>query len=179
MKQTDFATLVGISQPAVSNLVKDGVLQGNTMGEWIKSYCAHLREVAAGRLGSQNGALDLVAERARLAKVSADLRELQLATRRNELAPVGDMEIILAAVGVRIGKLLDLVPVIIRRRLPNTPAEVVEAIGNEIAKARNELSGLSLAAQSADIFADADNIPLPLSEEPDEDTDDDKILFDA
>lgn len=50
----------------------------------VVSYCAHLREIAAGR-GASGGGLDLVAERARLAAAQADKTELDLAVKRGQL----------------------------------------------------------------------------------------------
>lgn len=65
--QAAFGSLVGISQPAVSDLVSRGILRdGESVGEWLKAYCGNLREQAAGRLAS--GDLDLATERAGLAR---------------------------------------------------------------------------------------------------------------
>ena len=48
--QAQFGELVGISQPAVSDLLTREVIQpGATAGAWLIDYCAHLREQAAGR----------------------------------------------------------------------------------------------------------------------------------
>jgi hypothetical protein len=66
--QEDFGALVGISQPAVSGLLANGVIQKEgTAAQWLLAYCSRLREQAAGRLGADGGALDLVQERAALA----------------------------------------------------------------------------------------------------------------
>jgi len=146
MKQTDFAALVGISQQAVSDLVKRGIIKGGSPKEWIRHYCEHLREVAAGRGSDSEDSLDLVAERARLAAAQADLKEMQVAERRRELANVSDMEWILSAVGGVFGGLLDNVPVIIRRHLPDLPAALTATVDDEIAKARNQLARLTLAS---------------------------------
>ena len=57
LKQAEFGELVGISQPAVSDLLARGVLtDGESGGVWLKQYCRHLREIAAGR--ATNGDLE-------------------------------------------------------------------------------------------------------------------------
>ena len=63
--QSEFGNLVGVSQPAVSDMLARKVIApGGTAGEWLLSYCNHLRETAAGR--AAQGDLDLAGERARL-----------------------------------------------------------------------------------------------------------------
>lgn len=48
--QTEFAALVGISQPAVSGLLARGIIrEGGTIGQWGEAYCDQLREQAARR----------------------------------------------------------------------------------------------------------------------------------
>ena len=42
--QAQFGDLVGIGQPAVSDLLARGVIQpGNTAGQWLLDYTSHLR----------------------------------------------------------------------------------------------------------------------------------------
>lgn len=68
MTQAAFGQLVGISQPAVSDFVKVAALgPGVSAGDMLLAYCERLREQAAGRLGETMG-LDLVQERAALAR---------------------------------------------------------------------------------------------------------------
>ena len=147
--QGEFGSRVGISQPAVSDLLTRGVLtNGETAAVWLREYCGQLREVAAGRAAV--GDLDLAGERARLAKEQADKIAMQNAERRGELAPVGAMEMVLAKVGTKVGKILDTIPAQIRRRVPNIPAEVVEAIDGDIAKCRNMAAAMTLATLDED-----------------------------
>lgn len=48
--QEEFGLLVGISQPAVSNLVARGVLRpGQTAQHWLDRYVSHLRAVIIDR----------------------------------------------------------------------------------------------------------------------------------
>lgn len=89
LKQSEFGALVGISQPAVSDLIKRGTLTAGATGtQWLAEYCANLREVAAGR--GSDGEHDLVAERARLAHHQANIAELDELRKRRELMPVAD-----------------------------------------------------------------------------------------
>ena len=135
MTQQAFADLVGISQPAVSDLQTRGVILGGQTGAvWLHSYCEHLREVAAGRTSS--GDLDLVQERARLAKEQADKAAMVNAQMRKELAPVVTMSLALAKVGQQIAAILDALPGVCKRRL-NLSVEQIEVIQAEIVKARN------------------------------------------
>lgn len=135
--------MVGISQPAVSELLSRGVLtDGATAGVWLREYCANLREVAAGRLAS--GDLDLATERARLAKEQADKIALQNAVTRKELAPVYLIEEVLAKAGSRVAGILDAIPGQVRRRIPGLPSTELDAIAGEIARARNIAAALSL-----------------------------------
>lgn len=147
--QQQFGLAVGISQPAVSDLLSRGVLTtGETAGEWLKEYCAHLRETAAGRMAS--GDLDLAAERARLAKEQADRVSMQNAVTRGELAPVYLIEEVLAKAGVRAGKILEAIPGMVKRRVPALTSSDVNAIADEIAKARNVAASVCLADLDVD-----------------------------
>lgn len=148
-KQSEFGELVGISQPAVSDMLGRGVLtDGESGGVWLKQYCRHLREIAAGR--ATNGDLDLATERARLAKEQADKVAMNNAITRGELAPVAAMEAVLAMVGTRVGRILDTIPGLVRRRVPGIGADVIEQITGDIAKCRNMAAAMTLASLEQD-----------------------------
>ena len=67
--QAEFAQMIGVSEARVSQLLSEGVLaRGETALEWNVAYCERLRDQAAGRLGAEVGGLDLVQERAALAR---------------------------------------------------------------------------------------------------------------
>lgn len=141
--QTAFGALVGISQQAVSDLMSRGVIQpGDTTGGWLMSYCANLREQAAGRMAL--GDLDLVNERARESKERADKLAMQNAVTRNELAPVHLIEEVLSRAGSRVAGILEAIPGALRRRIPLLTAEDVKLIEKEIAQARNIAAAVSL-----------------------------------
>lgn len=136
MKQGDFGQLVGISQQAVSDLVRREVLlPGAVAAIWLHQYCAHLREQAAGRAAA--GELDLAAERARLARAQSERIEMQNAETRRESAPVVLLELAVATIGRKVAAVLEAIPVKIKRRSKNLTAEDIEIITAEINKARN------------------------------------------
>ncbi|MFZ3286202.1 MAG: terminase small subunit [Telluria sp.] len=144
MTQADFGKLVGISQQAVGNLVGRGVLDAGMSGqEMLHVYCSHLRETAAGR--ASGGDLDLVTERAMLAKVQRERIEMQNGVTRGELAPVVLIEEVLSKAGSRIGGIFDAIPGAVKRRVPNLSSEEIGNIEKEIAKARNIVAAISLA----------------------------------
>jgi len=142
--QKVFGEIVGISQPAVSDLIKRGILtDGDIASNWLVAYCSHLREQAAGRAGS-DGSLDLVSERARLAKEQADKVAFQNAITRNQLAPVDLLEEVLAKAAARINGVFDAIPGMIKRRVPSLSSEDIDLISGEIARGRNIVAAISL-----------------------------------
>lgn len=150
MSQEEFGDLIGVSQQTVSILLNREVLSsGGNARQWLQQYCGHIREIAAGRLSTE-GSADLIAERTRLAKEQADKVAMQNAERRAELAPVSAMEMVLAAVGAKVGKILDTIPGHVRRRVPGIGAEVIEAIASDIAKCRNMAASMTLASLTDD-----------------------------
>lgn len=83
---------LGLSSRTVYSLAEQGIVIRVARGRYdlkasIANYCAHLREVAAGRAPADGGELDLVKERARLAKAQADGHELRNAQARGDLLP--------------------------------------------------------------------------------------------
>lgn len=158
--QAVFAAVVGVSQPAVSDLLAREVLRaGAPVGEWIVAYCSHLREMAAGRAAA--GDLDLATERARLAKEQADRLAMQNQVTRKELAPTYLLEEILVRAGTRAGAILDTIPGMVKRRVPSLRAGDIAAIGREVAKARNIAASMTLA----DLQDDADQETLDDAED--------------
>ena len=159
MTQVQFGDLAGISQQAVSDLVRRKILaDGATGDEWLLAYCDHLREVAAGR-GGEN-ALELAAERARLAREQADKIAMQNAVTRGELAPAHLLEEVLARAGARAGRLLETIPGLLRRRLPQLSVDDVAAVARIVSKARNIAATMRLA----DVDTDADDDTADMAE---------------
>lgn len=91
--QAEVADHLDLKQASVSDLVRRGVFAkaargGYDLNACRTAYIRHLREVAAGRAAQIDGEdeenLDLVQERARLAKEQADKIAMENATRRGE-----------------------------------------------------------------------------------------------
>lgn len=142
VSQSAFGALVGISQPAVSDLISRGVLvNGGNAGEWLIAYCAHIREVAAGR--ATIGDLDLATERARLASEQADKVAMQNAIMRREYAPVSLLANSVAKTGRQIAVILEAIPVQLKRR-SSISIEDLEYITTDIVKARNLAANMRL-----------------------------------
>lgn len=81
-----------LSQRTVRDLVERDVFAPAAGLEAVRiAYIRHLREIAAGR-ASDDGDLDLVAERARLAKEQADRISMENALRRGELVDAAEVE---------------------------------------------------------------------------------------
>ncbi len=145
VSQGAFADLVGISQPAVSDLIARGTLtRGATVRIWLQEYCSNLREQAAGRASA--GDLDLIQERAALARAQRIKVEMVNAQMRKQLAPVAMLESVLAKVGRQVATKLESIPVQIKRRSPNLTAEDIDLIAEEITKARNIAAAVTLEA---------------------------------
>lgn len=142
--QKDFAGIIGVSEAAVSDMIARGVIaQGDTLGGWLLSYCAHIREQAAGRMAL--GDLDLATERARLAKEQADKIAYQNAMTRGELVPVAYLEEVLAKTSSRIAGIFDAIPVKLKRRAPHLTHDDITFIDAEIRTVRNEVASMKLA----------------------------------
>lgn len=139
-RQSDFGDMVGISQPAVSDLLVRGVLtDGAAAGQWLREYCGHMREIAAGRLG--NGDLDLVTERARLARVQRERIEMQNAMTRRTLLPATLLVEIVARAAPKACGILDSIVPALRRR-SGYSAEDLNFITTEIVRARNAIASM-------------------------------------
>lgn len=83
-----------MSRQAFLALVKKGVIERQPRGSYDldavrRAYIEHLRAVAAGQRNDDG--LDLVAERARLAKEQADAQAMKNAIQRGELIPRPDV----------------------------------------------------------------------------------------
>lgn len=144
--QQEFGDLIGISQPAVSDLLARNVLRpGQPAGQWLHSYCAHLREQAAGRGGDG----ELAANRAEESRVRKELLEIKLAERRREVAPVNIIEQVLAHVGSQIRGTLEPLHVTLKMRCPQLTADDVKIIETEVATACNLAASMCMASLTA------------------------------
>lgn len=138
--QKAFAGLVGVSEPAVSDMVSRGIIvPGQSMGEWLRRYCHHLREQAAGR--AAKGDLDLATERAALAREQRIRIELENAVTRREQGPIDAMETGLADLMARVGKQLDTIPAKLRIASDKLTADDLDTVSAVIASVRNDIAG--------------------------------------
>lgn len=137
--QTVFAGMVGVTQPAVSRLLSDGVLpQGGTAQQWLHAYCERLREQAAGRAGSEVGGLDLVQERAGLAREQRIAQAMKNAIARGEYAPIGLLADVLAMASSAVVDRFEQLEGSLRKTCPDLPDEARLTVMTVIAGARNE-----------------------------------------
>ena len=132
--------MVGITQPAVSAMVADGRLQveGLSLGDALQAYCQRLRDQAAGRVGSEVGGLDLVQERAALAREQREGQAIKNAVARKEFAPVGLLADVLGMAASSVVDRFDQLEGSLRKACPDLPDEAKTTIQQVIASARNE-----------------------------------------
>jgi phage terminase Nu1 subunit (DNA packaging protein) len=72
------------------------------------------------------------------------------AITRKESAPVAMLEMAMAAMGRKIARVLEAIPVSIKRRSPHLTAADLEIITTEIAKARNIAASAQLEDEDDD-----------------------------
>lgn len=136
-RQKDFAALVGISQAAASNWAAAGLLvPGATLGEWLLAYCERLRQQARQRLG--DGALDLVQERAALARAQRIGYEMRNEQALADHAPAELLREVLAVTSAGMVGHMDSLPDQIERAVPDLPEAARSVVLAIIASARAE-----------------------------------------
>lgn len=141
LTQEEFAALVGITQQAVSDLQRRHVLRaGVTGGAWLKAYCEHLREQAAGRAGQ------LAEARAALDNERREEIAMRNAVKRREYLPAMIIAQVLAKVGRQIAGILDGLLPALRRRWPEITADQLRLLEAEIARCRNIAATMSTAS---------------------------------
>lgn len=137
--QQEFGELVGISQQAVSRLQTEGVMrEGASLGAWLLGYCDRLREQAAGRMGSEVDGLDLVQERAALARAQREAQELKNAVARSEYAPIGLLADVLGRASSSVVDRFDLLEGSLRKSCPDISDDVLLTVLGVVTAARNE-----------------------------------------
>jgi len=137
--QAEFAVLVGVSEAKVSQLVGEGVIErGQTAHAWLLAYCERLREVAAGRASIEDGGLDLVQERARLARSQREAQDIKNAVARGEFAPIGLLADVLGMASSAVVDRFEQLEGALRKACPDLPDEAKATVQQVIANARNE-----------------------------------------
>jgi phage terminase Nu1 subunit (DNA packaging protein) len=135
--QETFGTLVGVSQPKVSQLISEGILTRDaTLGDWLLLYCERLREQAAGRLSG--GQASLMQERAALTRSQREEQDRKNAVARGEYAPIGLLADVLGAASAAVVDRVDLIDSALRKACPDLPESARAAVQTVIASARNE-----------------------------------------
>lgn len=135
--QADLAYLVGVTQPAISQMMSAGKIPSDgTLGELLRAYGNHLRRQAALRLG--DGQLDIVQERAALAKSQREGYDIKNAALRREYAPVPLLAGVLRTVSEDIAARFDELECALSTQLPDLPEAAAGVVRQVIASARAE-----------------------------------------
>lgn len=138
MTQAAFGELVGVSQQAVSEFIKVAALgPGVPVGEMLIAYCERMREMAAGRLG-EGGGLDLVQERAALAREQRIGHEIKNEVARKTYAPIALLAETLGMASQAVSDHLEQLPGALKKACPDLPESARDQVMAAIAAARNE-----------------------------------------
>jgi len=137
--QEGIATVVGVTQQAISAMMKEGKLPSSgALGELILAYCQRLREQAAGRSSGEFGGLDLVQERAALAREQRIAQALKNAVSKGEYAPIGLLADVLGRAASAVVDRMDQVDGQLRKACPDMPEDARTTVLAVMANARNE-----------------------------------------
>jgi len=102
------------------------------------AYIRRLREQAAGRMSADGEGLDLVQERAALARSQRESQDLKNALARGEYAPIGLLADVLGAASAGVVDRFDQLDGTLRKVCPDLPEAARVAVHQVIASARNE-----------------------------------------
>ena len=159
VSQAEFAAMIGVSEARASQLVSEGVIvRGDTAHEWLVAYCERLRDQAAGRLGEGAGGLDLVQERAALAREQRIGQAIKNGVARKEYGPVGLLADVLGTAASAVVDRFDHLEGVLAKSCPDLPEEAKTAVLTVIADARNEWirSTAKLVDEAVDAMLAAD-----------------------
>ncbi len=137
-KQSEIAAHLDISDRRVREIATEWGLDSAalSLGEWRIRYIRQLRERAAGREGA--GDLDLVQERAALAREQREGQAIKNAVARKEFAPVGLLADVLGMAASAVVDRFDQLEGALRKACPDLPDEAKTTVQQVIANARNE-----------------------------------------
>ena len=156
VSQAEFAAMIGVSEARASQLVSEGVIvRGDTAHEWLVAYCERLRDQAAGRLGEGAGGLDLVQERAALAREQRIGQAIKNGVARKEFGLLAD---VLGTASSAVVDRFDHLEGVLAKSCPDLPEEAKTAVLTVIADARNEWirSTAKLVDEAVDAMLAAD-----------------------
>lgn len=152
--QRDIAEHLGISQPAVAALVRDGTIRPASRGSYDLdaariAYCSRLREQAAGRGGGETG---LIAERARLSAEQADAQAMKNAKMRGDLLPRDEVTAAVQSAFARVRARLLAIP---SRAAPivaplRAPGEVQAKLTDLVHEALAELASTEIVVKQGE-----------------------------
>lgn len=160
VSQAEFAAMIGVSEARASQLVSEGVIvRGDTAHEWLVAYCERLRDQAAGRLGEGAGGLDLVQERAALAREQRIGQAIKNGVARKEFGPVGLLADVLGTAASAVVDRFDHLEGVLAKSCPDLAEEAKTAVLTVIADARNEWirSTAKLVDEAVDAMLAADD----------------------
>ena len=158
------ALIQRVSEARVSQMVADGLVEkGDTLLRQLRMVCHHLREVAAGRQGGEVGGLDLVQERAALAREQRIAQELKNRVARGEYAPIGLLSDVLGQASGAVVDRFDQLEPAMRKACPDLPDDALTTLQAVLAGARNEWIRATARLVSASV--------QDLIEQDDDDTD--------
>lgn len=139
ISQAEFGAWVGVSEARVSQLMAEGVLtRGESGHEWLIAYCERMRDIAAGRASSETGGLDLVQERAALAREQRLGIAIKNAVARGEYAPISLLAEVLATASQSVSERFEQLPGLMRKVCPELPDAARDKLMSAIADARNQ-----------------------------------------
>lgn len=158
------ADWLGISAQAISDLASRGVIAKNAHNSWdlkatVTAYTAHMREVAAGRKADAAQALDLVQERAALARAQREHQEMRNAERAGALLPRAVVDQAIADTFTRVRAALLRIPTKATTRPQDmaTPNGIRHTLDHLVRDALNELADLDVTLVKADGNDDQDD----------------------
>lgn len=139
MTQAAFGALVGVSQQAVSEFIRTAALgPGVPAGDMLLAYCERLREMAAGRGSAEGGGLDLVQERAALAREQRLGYEIKNEVARKTYGPIALLAETLAMASQAVVERFEQLPGALKKACPDLPEPARDQVMVVIAAARNE-----------------------------------------
>ena len=142
--QQELADALGISQAEVSKLVKKGFLTRKaSLGQLLIEYGRHMRDLAAG-WKSDDGNLDLIHERARLAARQSEKLEIDTAKLRGTLLPSDVVIDIINFHNATIRSRLLAMPARLKAQRPEMEIDAVIALTALIRETLFELSHVRL-----------------------------------
>jgi len=157
--QAEFGEMVGISQPAVSQLIAAGVLaDGAPALMWLQAYVQRLREQAAGRSQA------LATERAALARSQREGQEIKNAVARKEFAPITVLGDVLGMAAAGVSDRMDALRGDLRRRCPELSEAALSTIDAMLADARAEWARATGSLVVAGLAQLPDEDPLDLDD---------------